>query len=101
MGATGPQGQPVQKTRLYPETGQSDFYCRVPTKTCPLAGMAGNIGWTPGVVRRDLENLRMYNQIVRMKSDSMSRRVLSYDREKAGSWSLNLKSICGSIGKNR
>ena len=63
--------------------------------------MMGDAGWTPGAVRRDNETIRLYNQIVRMVPESVTRQVYEYDRdhETIGMWSLNLRSILGCLGK--
>ena len=37
------------------------YYSGVP-KTCPLAALNGDYGWTPGIVRRDIETIHFYNQ---------------------------------------
>ena len=41
------------------------YFCGLPKKT-PILGMVGDMGWILSVVQRDLEVLRLYNQIVRI-----------------------------------
>ena len=76
------------------------FYCGLPKK-CPILSLMGDSGWTPLLVHRDLEVLRLYNQIAQMPEDCLSRQIFDYDRlhNGEGSWSKNLRSICTSIGK--
>ena len=56
------------------------YYCRL-NKTSPIAGMNGDMGWTPGLVRRDIECIRFYNQLIRMNSERLTHRVMEYDFE--------------------
>ena len=74
------------------------FFCGVP-KSCPLAGLMGDLGWVPGVVRRDLENLHLYNQICKMTDDRLTKQVFLNDwgNVKNGSWAKNVLQICRSI----
>ena len=41
------------------------FYAGLP-KSAPLLALTGDSGWVPGLVRRDVETLRFYNQLMRM-----------------------------------
>ena len=36
------------------------FYCGLP-KSCPLISLTSEMGQTPGVIRRDVETVRLYN----------------------------------------
>ena len=56
------------------------------------------MGWTPSLVLRDLETLRMYNQIMKMEPSRLTRRVFEYDLKCKGRWSSNLKSLLESLG---
>ena len=49
-----------------------------------------HVSTDPGIVRRDLETLRSYNQIVRLDADRLPRIVLEQDLKKGGDWSSNL-----------
>ena len=44
------------------------YFCRLPKKA-PVLGYIGDMGWTPSIVRRDLEVLCTFNQIVCMSSE--------------------------------
>ena len=72
------------------------FYCGLP-QSCPVSGMTGDMGWIPGVVQRDLEVLRIYNQFVKMSNDRLTHQVFEYDKlaELPNSWSLNAKANYG------
>ena len=75
------------------------FFLGLPKKA-PLPGVVGETGWTPSIVRRDLEVLRLYNQIVKMTDDRLTKQVLNYDINQGdGAWSDNVKSILMCIGK--
>ena len=39
------------------------YYLGVP-RSCPIAGLIGETGWVPGTVCRDVESIRLYNQII-------------------------------------
>ena len=71
------------------------FFMGVPRTTA----LTGEIGWTPGVVRRDLNVLRLYNQLTRMPSDRLTRKVFNVDCDLGvKGWAMNVKSLCVSIG---
>ena len=76
------------------------YFCGVP-RTAPLAGLMGDLGWSPGVIRRDIENIRMFNQLVRMEPRRITYQIFLYDRNSSNtkSWSANVRHICASIGK--
>ena len=76
------------------------FFCGVP-RTAPVAGFTGDSGWTPRVVRRDLEVLHMYNQIVKMEECRLTKQIYELDKAKLNqhSWSRNVKEIMISIGE--
>ena len=75
------------------------FFCGLPKKT-PILGLLGDMGWTPGVVRRDLDALRLYNQIVRMPHNRLTRLVMDHDAaDGSGDWTSNIGDILKSIGK--
>ena len=75
------------------------YFCGAPKKV-PIASIIGDMGWTPGVVRRDIENLQMFNQMVRMEDRRLTKKLFMSDRTHTNptSWSANVKSICSSIG---
>ena len=75
------------------------FYMGLP-RTSATLGVIGDISWTPGVIRRDLEVLRLYNQIVNMPSSQLTRKIMNYDIacNAPKSWSNNVKTLCSSIG---
>ena len=68
-------------------------------RNCPISAMVGDFGWTPGIVRRELEQLRFYNQIMKMPQNRLTRMV--FDREKEhmfpNSWCSNVKDLCYKI----
>ena len=76
------------------------YFCGLPRKT-PILGLAGDIGWIPCVIRRDLELLRMFNQIVRMTDDRILMKILKYDRELNGEWSMNIKNLLCNIEETK
>ena len=68
------------------------FYCGLP-KTCPIAGLNGELAWTPGVVRRDIETIRLYNQIIMMSEMRLTRKIFDFEIKHNGEWSKNAKEI--------
>ena len=71
------------------------FFCGLPRQT-PISAMTGDMGWIPGVVRRDIEVLRLYNQIVEMPHNRLTRKVFEYDTsnmEQGNTWSKNIKTL--------
>ena len=69
------------------------YYCGLP-RNVSILGMIGEIGWLPSIVRRDLESLRLYNQVVCMNDDRLTKKIFKYDRQCKGSWSQNIINIC-------
>lgn len=63
---------------------------------------ARDMGWTASLVRRrrrDIEVLRMYNQIVNMEGERVMRKVFELDcRSPQGEWSTNVQSLASSLG---
>ena len=73
------------------------FFCGLPRNTS-LAVLNREMGWVPGVVRRDIEVIRLYNQIIKMDTDRITYKVFDYDINlPKGCWSSNLRSIVRSI----
>ena len=74
------------------------YYCGLP-KGAPLVGVAAEMGWVPGIVRRDAETLRLYNQLDNLPVSRLNRKVFVYEHELCldGSWSANIKSLCASM----
>ena len=75
------------------------FYSGLPRLT-PILGVIGDMGWTAGVARCDLEVLRLYNQIVKMPAHRLTRKVFNWDVECGGDWSKNLHSILCLINRS-
>ena len=75
------------------------YYLGLPKKT-PLMGLIGDMGWVPGVVCHDLETLHLYNQLVKMDPDRLTRKVYEQDRSQfhTNSWLRNVRNICATIG---
>ena len=57
--------------------------------------------WVPGIVRHDINSLRLYNELIRMPSDRLTCQIFEFDCQdkKMGSSSKNIRSIYNSIGK--
>ena len=73
------------------------FFCGLP-RTTAIPALIGDMGWTANIVRRDLESIRMYNQIVKMDRGCITRKVFEYDcASPCGEWSANLKALALSI----
>ena len=75
------------------------YYCGAP-KTTSISAMEGDFAWTPGPVRRDMATIRIYNNIIGMPSNRITRLVYELDKTNfyVGSWYANLKNICQCIG---
>ena len=76
------------------------FYLGVP-KTTSLLYLTGEAGWIPGIVRRDLNVIRVYNDLVQMPRSRLARQIYEHDHSDTvnGAWSWNARTICESIGK--
>ena len=73
------------------------YHCGLPKMT-PLAGLIGEMGWTPRIVQRDIETLRFYNQLIAMVETRLTHKMLQYDSTKeSGEWSNNVKKLLASL----
>ena len=69
-------------------------------KNSPILTLTGDMGWTPGIVHRDVEVLQLYNQIVQMPSHCITRQVFDFDKKCDNqTWSKNIISLCESLGE--
>ena len=55
------------------------YFCGLP-KTSPMLALDSEMGWIPGVVRRDIETLRMYNQLVKLPNTRLTYKIFQYDK---------------------
>ena len=69
------------------------YYCGLP-RNATIAGYLSDSGWIPGAVRRDVECLHFYNQLIRMDNNTIAKKVFLLDRREAGPFSKNIKTIC-------
>ena len=76
------------------------YFLGIP-KSSPIQGLIGEIGWIPGLVRRDLESIRFYNEIMKQKKNALLFRTYMSDKMKGfkNSWSQNIRAICKVLGK--
>ena len=72
------------------------FYLGLP-KNATLLGIIGEMGWCPGVVRRDIEVLRLFNTICGQDDSRLTKRLLKYDKNRNGLWSQNVNAICETL----
>ena len=74
------------------------LYCGIPCNA-PIAGLLSEMCWTSGMVRRDVETVQLYNQLIQMDTTRLNCRVFEYEWNKSitGGWSANLHKIAESI----
>ena len=77
----------------------SHFYCSLPKNT-PIVRLINEMAWVPGVVCRDLECVRLYNQLVQMPPTCLNRHIFQYERNlnNVNGWSGNISWISESVG---
>ena len=52
------------------------------------------------MVRRDLENLRLFNQVCKMPTSRLTRKIFEFNsKSKGSSWTNNLRKICQAVGE--
>ena len=75
------------------------FYCGVP-KTAANISIQSEMNWLPGVVRRDVETIRLYNQLINMPPTCLNRKLFMDERERCpkNSWSTNVRNLCYATG---
>ena len=69
------------------------YYCGLARGT-PLIVLNGEMGWCPSIIRHDVETVRLYNQIVKMDDNRLTRMLFKYEKENVGLWYKNLRDIC-------
>ena len=72
------------------------FYCGLP-RTAPLAAMTGDMGWVPGLVRRDVKTIQLYNTLVRIDRNRLLYKAFESDINVGGEWSNNVMKILNCI----
>ena len=75
------------------------FYCGIPRKA-PILSYSGDMGWIPNIVNRDLELVRMFNNICKMGPERLPRKVMEMDAEMSGDWSKSVESLLSSIDRS-
>ena len=66
-------------------------------KFAPLCGMEGDMGWTPPVIRRKLEMLRLWNRIMSFDNFRLPRKIYEIMLGKHEPWTENISTIFQSI----
>ena len=59
----------------------------------PIIGMTWEFGWVPGVVRRDVESVHFFNQLLWIPEDRLTKVAYRTDRTCMGRWSENVVNI--------
>ena len=68
-------------------------------RNCTTLALEGSFGWTPSLVRSNLDALRLYNQIMWMDEQQLTCRAFASDCLHGGQRSRNVKNICASVGQ--
>ncbi len=63
-------------------------------RLAPIPGIQGDFGWWDIKSRWDLESIRLYNRLMKMKNDRLNKNVFHWDKTLCkGNWSSSLKSL--------
>ena len=63
----------------------------------PIAGMEGDMGWLPPIIRRKVCMLRQWNRIVKMDSNRLPKILYSQMKPRKDPWLDDIQSIFTSI----
>ena len=74
-------------------------YLGVHNKSSNLA-IKGDVGWIDPDVRRKLEMIRMWDRLVKMDDNRLTKRVFLWDYNQQHGWCSDMKKIFSSIGLN-
>lgn len=59
----------------------------------PIAGMAGDMGWISHTLGRYLCMMRLWNRLINMPNDRLTKKVFAWDREMANGWCSEIKKV--------
>ena len=59
----------------------------------PIAGMAGDMGWVSHTLGRYVCIARLWNRLIKMPDDRLTKKIFKWDREKSGGWCSEVKKI--------
>ena len=72
-------------------------------KFCPIVGIEGDTAWDPPHIRHKLNMLKLWNRLVQMDNDRLTKKVFLYDyqnaRQGVKNWCYELQSLLESILK--
>ncbi len=75
------------------------YYLGVHSKS-PLSAIEGETGWLNTESRRHVEMFRLWNRILSMNEDRLTRKMFEYDYAKCkDNWCYEIKQICIKVGK--
>ena len=74
------------------------FYLGLP-RTAAISWYMGDMAWTPGIVRRDIEMILLYNQLIKMPLDRLTRMVFENEKVtmRPGGWCKSMYRLCHSL----
>ena len=72
-------------------------YLGVPNKSLNLA-INGDVGWLEPDIWRKLETVRMWDRLVNMDDNRLTKRVFLWDYNQLHGWCSNMKNIFSNIG---
>ena len=63
----------------------------------PIAGIMGDMGWTPNSVRRQVVACRLWNRLVKMDESRLTKHIFNYDITVNGKFSKYIADICNNF----
>ena len=65
-----------------------------------LAGVTGEMAWKPGLVRKEIETIRFYNQLCNMPDERVTKQVFKWNKIllNLNSWSHNMEQLSDCLG---
>ena len=68
----------------------------------PLLGIIGDMGWVPGNVRRKIDTVRLWNRLVNMNENRITKKIFvnDYNLDSERTWCSGVKSIFNEIDES-
>ena len=65
----------------------------------PLLGIIGDMGWTPGAIRRKIETIRLWNRLIEMDENRITKKVFMdiYNQNLENTWCFYVKTIFSDL----
>ena len=64
----------------------------------PILAINGDMGWTPSDIRQKVAIIRLWNRLVAMEDNRLTKSIFKWDKNFNNSWSFCVKSLLDKLG---